>query len=70
MIIMDFPIPISNNKLLELYYYDKVFSAGMPEFYELSSKRKGYLSDSLCFALFVNSQRAKELQLEMLAKMN
>lgn len=70
MIRMDFDIPISTLTLLELYWNDKVWEEGMPEFYELSVERKRFIMDSYCFALFVNSQRAKELQLEMLARMN
>lgn len=67
---MDFDIPISTLTLLELYWYDKVWEEGMPEFDDLSVERKRLIIDSDCFALFVNSQRAKELQLEMLARMN
>ena len=68
--LMDFPIPISNITLLELYYYDKLWCEGMVLFEELSEKRLYYLLYSECFEMFVNSDRAKELQLEMLAKLN
>ena len=67
---MDFSIPINTLTLLEWYWYDKVWEEGMPEFDELSVERKRLIIDSDCFALFVNSQRAKELQIEMLARMN
>jgi len=67
---MDFNIPINTLTLLEWYWYDKVWEEGMPEFDELSVERKRLIIDSDCFALFVNSQRAKELQIEMLAKLN
>jgi len=70
MIRMDFDIPINTLTLLQLYWYDKVWEEGMPEFDELSVERKRLIIDSDCFALFVNSQSAKELQIEMLARMN
>ena len=63
---MDFDIPISTLTLLELYWNDKVWDEGMPEFEELSVERKRLIMDSYCFALFANSQRAKDL----LAKLN
>ena len=67
---MDFDIPISTLTLLELYWYDKVWEEGMPHYDELSVERKRLIIDSDCFALFANSQRCKDLQLEMLARMN
>lgn len=67
---MDFDIPISTLTLLELYWYDKVWEEGMPHFSDLSVERKYLIIDSDCFALFVNSARAKDLQIEMLAKLN
>ncbi len=67
---MDFDIPISTLTLLELYWYDKVWEEGMPHFDDLSVERKYLIIDSDCFALFANSQRCKDLQLEMLAKLN
>lgn len=53
-----------------MYYEDKVWEPGMPTFDELSHVTKGYLLDSLCYVIFVKSQRAADLQLEMLDKMN
>jgi hypothetical protein len=70
MILTEIAIPISSKTLLRLYYYDKLWAEGMPLFEELELKTIGYLLDSECFALFCNSKRAGELQLEMLAEMN
>ena len=67
---MDFDIPISTLTLLELYWYDKVWEEGMLHYVDLSVERKRLIIDSDCFALFANSQRCKDLQLEMLARMN
>lgn len=63
-------IPISTITLLELYWYDKLWYDGMPEFCDLGFERINYLIDSTCFQNFIGSDRAKELQLEMLATLN
>lgn len=66
----DFPIQITDITLLELYYYDKLWEEGMPNFEELSKDRLDYLLYSDCFEMFADSDRAKVLQLDMLAKLN
>lgn len=69
-VLMEFEVPISTITLLELYYYDKLWCDDMPDFDDLPEERIDYLVDSMCFQNFIGSERAKELQLEMLAILN
>ena len=69
-VLMEFDVPISTITLLELYYYDKLWCDDMPDFDDLPEERIDYLVDSMCFQNFIGSERAKELQLEMLAILN
>jgi len=69
-ILMEFEVPISTITLLELYWYDKLWCEGMPDFEDLPEERINYLVDTMCFQNFIGSERAKELQLEMLATLN
>jgi hypothetical protein len=59
-------LPIKRETLLKLYYKDKVWEEGMPLYEGLKEDTKMYLSESYCFALFVNSQRAQDLHILML----
>ena len=67
---MEIAIPIKTLTLLRLYYNDKVWEEGMPEFDDVDHKTRGFLLDSVCFALFQSSHRAEDLYFEMLAKNN
>lgn len=66
----EIPSKLSVMTLLRLYWYDKIYKEGEPEFEELSAERLQYLAVTECFYNFCNSKRAKELEIEMYEMLN
>jgi len=56
--------------LLRLYYNDRLWSEGQPEFDELTQQRKEYIMRTICFEMFCKSERAMELEFELMAILN